>query len=417
MGESERTFQMPPGSPELAAFFTPALVIDLDVVDANVAALIGRIGHARWRPHIKTMKQARLLECLVAAGVRHFKCATLPELALIRDVMEHTRLPAHVLLAFPFAVEPARAAANLVRRTNLSLTLLADDAAHAHDLAALVEAGVTLALDVDLGMGRTGQPVAHWDEHAAQLKASLPPGGVRVVHGYDGHVHPHAPDLAADEQPARDETLRAAASAYDQLLSLTIKFADDGLLHSEAEILTSGSHSFELALNHPGLSSANIPHRVSPGTLVLSDLRCEPRASQLGIRAAAQVLSTVVSVRGSDFTLDAGSKALAPDVPAPNCEVRGVPGARALRPSEEHLPVTMRAVTEDCDGAGAGAAPYLAPRRGDRVWLVPAHVCTTVNLHQRVVYVRGTRVEGVGAVEAAGHVLRASDIADAGREA
>ncbi|MBC8071956.1 MAG: D-TA family PLP-dependent enzyme, partial [Deltaproteobacteria bacterium] len=88
------------------------------------------------------------------------------------------------------------------------------------------------------------------------------------------------------------------------------------------------------------------------------------------------------------LTLDAGSKAIAPDRPAPACIVLGHPELAAERASEEHLPMRVNGV--------------LAPARDELLLLVPDHVCTTVNLYRHAIHVRGDRIVGVGAVEAAG---------------
>jgi D-serine deaminase-like pyridoxal phosphate-dependent protein len=65
---------------------TPALVIDLAQVERNIAAMLAFVGEARrWRPHVKTIKQARIVGLLLDAGVRHFKCATIPELRMVLD--------------------------------------------------------------------------------------------------------------------------------------------------------------------------------------------------------------------------------------------------------------------------------------------------------------------------------------------
>src|SRR5690606_10366099 len=63
--------------PLLPRLASPALLIDLDAVDRNIAAVLRRCPAERWRPHIKTLKAAALIERLWAAGVHRCKCATL----------------------------------------------------------------------------------------------------------------------------------------------------------------------------------------------------------------------------------------------------------------------------------------------------------------------------------------------------
>ena len=152
--------------------------------------------------------------------------------------------------------------------------------------------------------------------------------------------------------------------------------------------MTSGSHSFHHALGHAGLRGGPWLAQVSPGTVVLSDRRTVGARDLLGLRQAAFVATRVVATPGDDrVTLDAGSKAISPDR-FPSCGVLGRADLVPQAPSEEHLPVV-------CRGS--------RPRFGDLLFLVPEHVCTTVNLHQEAVWVRGGVVVGHGPVDAAGH--------------
>ncbi|KAH8065741.1 serine dehydratase [Aureococcus anophagefferens] len=119
-------------------------------------------------------------------------------------------------------------------------------------------------------------------------------------------------------------------------------------------------------LAHAGLRDSG-RHRVSAGTVVLSDTRAEAQCP-LGLRPAAVVASRVVSTPlPRRFTLDAGVKALAADAGHPMCAVLGHEGFEPLIPSEEHLPVAVR-------------EPSDRPTKGDVFYLVPKHVCPTVNL-------------------------------------
>ena len=88
---------------EASAIPTPALLIDLDRVDTNIAAMIAQCGSAdRWRPHVKTAKAAVVMQRYLAHGVTHFKCATTKELAVLLrlgapDVLAHGQDVGHDL--------------------------------------------------------------------------------------------------------------------------------------------------------------------------------------------------------------------------------------------------------------------------------------------------------------------------------
>ncbi len=334
---------------------TPALVIDLDAVEHNVAAMATLAGPGRWRPHIKTIKQPTLVQLLLRAEIPHLKCATLDELALALRASDAAGVPTDVLLAYPQSPAGARAASRLAaQHPRATVRLLADNPGHLTQLdEALTDAPVrvSILLDVDVGMTRTGTPVDGW----SALRA---PSACDVVglHGYEGHV-------AWDERDA-------AFAAYDALVDLA-----HHLPIETTSIVTSGSHSFHHALAHRDLAEGPWSHQVSPGTLVLSDLRTNPAADHLGLEQAAFVLSRVIATpRPGQITLDAGSKALNPDCPAPGCVVVGYPSMHGLSPSEEHRPFQI-----GNDG----------PAFGEIVALVPEHVCTTVNLFREVHYTRG----------------------------
>ncbi|MCA9708479.1 MAG: alanine racemase, partial [Myxococcales bacterium] len=356
---------------------TPTLVIDLDAVEHNVAAMLRRVGHpSRWRPHVKTVKQPTLVGAMLDAGVHRFKAATPAEVALVLEAAADRALPRplDVLLAFPPDSSRLRAMIALRRaHPHVHLGLLADSPEH---LRALIEGlgrpeelpPFDLWLDVDLGMHRTGSVPAIWRDAPLPSCPWLHPVG---LHGYDG-------DLRWNE---RDR----ARAGHDELLALARTMPE-----SVRQLCTSGTHGYAHALAHPDLGAEPWDHQVGPGTLVLSDRRSAPAAADLGLRLAAFVLSRVIARPGHDrITLDAGSKALAPDCPAPGCAVLGEPGLRPLTASEEHRPVEVE----------SGPRPAL----GSLLWLVPDHVCTTVNLHAEALYVRTDAVVGSAPVLARGH--------------
>jgi D-serine deaminase-like pyridoxal phosphate-dependent protein len=97
------------------------------------------------------------------------------------------------------------------------------------------------------------------------------------------------------------------------------------------------------------------------------------------------VYSRVVSHPKSGIvTFDSGSKSVAAEV-FPAASVLGYGDARfdgqirALSPSEEHLPV-------DTSRLGDALTQQLLPR-GSGHWLVPTHICPSVNLAETVVLV------------------------------
>lgn len=367
-------------APHLHRLATPALLVDLDAVDHNIAAVVARCGQpGRWRPHLKTLKSAALLGRLLAAGVTRCKVATLDELDLALGTADRQGVALDVLLAYPQHPAGLRAAlARAAASPNCRLQVVLDSPEH---LALLVHAvpftALAAQLDVDLGMARTGASPATWSAHAAELTA-IPGLEITGLHGYDGH-------LAWDQ---RDE----ASAAHDALCDLAATLTAAGV-RRDLEIVTSGTHSYAAALAHPRLAAGPWQHQVSPGTVVLADLRSDAAIADLGLRQAACVAARVISKAEGRVTVDAGSKALAPDRPASSNRVLGWPGLAPVRASEEHLVLEHALADSEL------------PALGELVILIPDHVCTTVNLYREMLLLRAGAVAGAAAIEATGHRL------------
>ncbi|MCA9290519.1 MAG: alanine racemase [Phycisphaerales bacterium] len=357
----------------LERLITPALVVSVDAARHNIARVIAaaRGDAARWRPHLKTTKSALACRLLAAAGVRHAKCATTRELALALDTFGPD---ADLLVAHPL-VGPAlaRVAALADAHPDARVAILVE----APDALADLPRSLDVFIDVNPGMNRTGHAVDRLDDLRALARAAGP--RLRGIHFYDGH-------LAGLDAPTR----RARAhGVYDDLLALVARLRADGI--GIAEIITSGTPTFPDALAYAPFDALDgAIHRISPGTVVYHDTRTEQELPNLGLRPAAVVLTRVVSHPAPDrVTCDAGSKSIAAEVGDPCAVVLGRPDLVAARPSEEHLPLDVR----------AGAVPG----RGDVLCLVPAHVCPTVNLYDTMVVVESGREPRLEPIAARGH--------------
>ncbi len=348
---------------------TPALIIDLDIVRANISRTLehvdGRV--ERWRPHIKTSKVPEVLDLLLEAGVRHFKCATSKEaLCLLGRSRENIDL----------LICMAHRGANLRRVAELSrqfpqhrISLLSEDAEHA---ASVREVAPQLGIFIDLNPGydRTGSPLSERERIHATLNACGE--AIRGLHFYDGHLY----------RGKRSEREADCHAIYAQLVDFHAE-----LPQADLDIITSGTPTFPIAAKYPGFAA--LRHQISPGTVVYWDLTSDGLEID-GYRHATTVLSTVIS-RPSEqrITFDAGSKALDAAIGDPCCRVRDWEGLQPLRPSEEHLPVLVE----------SGEPPPV----GSRLHLIPRHVCPTVNLADEAVLVEGGEIRAIVPVAARGH--------------
>jgi len=377
-----RGYTVPMSLPDLSRYrvaderrlLTPALLVYPDIVRSNIDSTVRLLGGDanRWRAHVKSAKLRSVMAQLVSAGVRHLKCATTLELKVACEAGA-----TDVLLAYP-AVGPKveRTSALAGQFPAVAVSALVDRPEAAGWWKGT---GVGLFVDVNPGMDRTGIPDADVERIVATARA-VADAGARFggVHYYDGHI------------PSRSREAEAAAHrGYDRLIAVVEAIEVRGIV--VPEVVTAGTPAFPWTLSYRGFTGRSFVHRASPGTVVYGDATT---AAQLppawGLAPAAVVAATVVSHPAPGrVTCDAGHKTVSADAGVPTCVVLGRPDLEPLAPSEEHLPIAVPEGSE-------------APAIGEILYLVPRHVCPTVNNFDHAVIVRGGRVAGMERVDARG---------------
>jgi D-serine deaminase-like pyridoxal phosphate-dependent protein len=361
---------------DTSGILTPALLIYPDLVETNLRATLAMVkgDPGRWRPHLKTAKLETVAAQMVRLGIQTFKCATTLELATACHAGARD-----VLLALAVNGANARRVVELAReypRTRISV--LVEDAAQA---AIWHGTPVGLFIDVNSGMNRTGIDGAHEAEVVALARAAG--AAFRGLHWYDGHV----------SEPEAAEREKKAHAGYDRLLKIVRALRTAGA--DVEEVITSGTPAAPYGISYPGFQSgfqgAGFVHRVSPGTVVYNDMSSLRQLAGFGYEAAALVLATVIShPLPGQITCDAGHKSVSADAGVPTCTVVGHAGWNPLKPSEEHLPIEIPAGEK-------------IPALGEKLYLLPRHVCPTVNNFDQALLVRGGRVVEVAPVSARGH--------------
>jgi D-serine deaminase-like pyridoxal phosphate-dependent protein len=354
------------------ALSTPSLLIYTEMIEANITSALRMMnGDAnRWRPHLKTAKLGYTMRRLVARGIKAAKCATTLELvAALESGMED------VVVAFPLMGPNAKrvreiAAAHPERR----ISTLVESVDQIDEWRA---SAVGVFVDLNPGMDRTGMAEDHFEE-VGEFIDQVQKAGLRFcgLHHYDGQINNADPSAAV-----------VAREGYSRLVELIAYLKRRGI--EVREVITSGTPAMPHALNFTPFREGEFVHRVSPGTIVYNDRGSLEELPDYGFQPAALVLSTVVSrPRENRVTCDAGHKAVSADAGVPTCEVLGRPGLIGLKPSEEHLSIEVRSGE--------------TPSRGELLYLLPAHVCPTVNNFDKAVLVRGGKVEEVVPVTARG---------------
>jgi D-serine deaminase-like pyridoxal phosphate-dependent protein len=328
----------------------------------------------RLRPHTKTHKSVQLARRQLALGAAGITVAKLGE----AEVMAAAGI-SDILLAYP-VVGPLKLARlrDLLLRVP-RLTCAVDSVEVAAGLSRLGEAlgrPVPVYLEVDsTGHRRLGQPAGEASLALARRIQSLP--GVALT-GLMAHAGPAY--QARDEEELRRIAVQEAAPLAELATAL-----GPGL---QVSVGSTPTARFLDAAAGAGASEAR------PGTYIFNDRTqvalgvCRPED------VAVTILATVVSRPAPDrAVIDAGSKTLTSDTfgaAAGFGEVRGEPAMRLVRLSEEH---GVMAVPPDCDLAV-----------GDRVEIIPNHVCPCVNLTDELVGLRGGRPTERVRVDARGRV-------------
>ena len=354
---------------------TPALAIYPEIIEANIRTTLRLVGENanRLRPHVKTAKLAFTMRRFIELGITNFKCSTSLELLTACESGA-----ADVLVAYPLVGAGARrirkVAAQFEQKRISALVECREQ------IGSWEGSNIGLFIDVNPGMNRTGIEQDRTDE-IIKLARVIQNAGLafRGLHYYDGH-------LSSFDLPERE---KIAHRGYERLMEAVAALERAGI--NVVEVITAGTPAFPCTLSYSPFWDAQFIHRASPGTVVYND--CSSLAqlpSEYDYRPAAIVLTTVVSHPSAGrFTCDAGHKTVSADAGIPNCAVIGRPDFVASKPSEEHLPI---------DVTSGSSVPVV----GDVLYLIPKHICPTVNNFDHALIVDRGEIVGVESVTARG---------------
>jgi len=356
---------------------TPYLVVDVDVLEANLAAAAA---HARalgvaLRPHAKTHKSPDIARRQLAHGAVGLTVATVGEAEVFA-----AHGATDLFIAYPVWAEGPRADRLRTVARAVRLRVGADSVESVRMLAAAVHAGhpgaapLAIAVEVDSGHHRSGLP----PERAAEVAAAALDAGLAVdgVFTFPGHAYGvGAGGIDVRAAAAADEG-RALAVARDALTAAGIPCPVVSGGSTPSAAAARGDVLTEL---RPGVSALGDAQQWELGTIGAESIALTARA-------------TVVSRRAGVVVVDAGSKVLGADRPAWVSgfgRVVDEPEARITALSEHHATI-----------AWPTNAPL--PRLGARLRLAPNHVCSAVNLADELVVERAGAEHAVWPVSARG---------------
>jgi D-serine deaminase-like pyridoxal phosphate-dependent protein len=362
----------------ISAIDTPALIVDLDALDLNIAVMAeaARASNMALRPHAKTHKSVEIARRQFAAGAIGLCCQKVSEAeALLASGVADMLVSNHIVGAAK--LDKLAEIARTVR-----ITTLTSDVRHVAELEdAAQRNGVSfeIMIEIDAGDARMGLgdenkllPIA--DAIAAAPHLSL--RGLQVYNGPFQHLRPQSERAAAaktaGERAARARAMLESAGHSCAVISGggTGTFAEDAALGAFTE-LQPGSYVFmdgDYARNFTEDGSAYRPFRQSLFVLT---------------RVLRSVAADIVYV-------DAGVKALNLDSGMPTLHER--PDLAFTKAADEQGRI------ETLPG---GTTPDL----GEMLWIVPSHCDPTVNQFDWMVAVRDGVVADVWPVDARGCVL------------
>jgi D-serine deaminase-like pyridoxal phosphate-dependent protein len=353
------------------AIDTPCLLIDLDILAANVArmAALARRSAVKLRPHAKTHKSAQVAKMQLDAGATGICVATVGE----AEVMRAAGIT-DILVAYNIVGE-AKLARLLPLCTDGGITLSADSLEVAEGYSRLATATgrpIPVLLEIDSGMRRTGIEPKLAGQVGSKI-AALP--GLELIgilthagHAHDVFTHPEIEAVARQEaramQQARDELDRQGVPV---------------------QVVSAGS-----TITAPYLSSADGITEIRPGTYVFNDLRTLEMYACTPDQIAATILATVVSVASDRVVLNAGNKTLTMTSTQQHGfgKIKNRPRASFVRLSEEH-------------GVASAAGGDSKLRVGDRVEILPIHICVCVDLQREAYGVSQGKITGMIQIDAA----------------
>ncbi|HET7083177.1 MAG TPA: alanine racemase [Rhizomicrobium sp.] len=350
---------------------TPALLADLDVLEANIAHIAASCrAHAiAWRPHFKGHKTLEIAQMQISAGAIGITCAKLGEAEIlaangIKDILIANQI-----------VGPLKIARLMELLDMADVIVAVDGAENVGELAAAAgKAGKVLrvVIEVNTGTDRAGvEPGAPVVALGAEI-ARHPGLRLAGVMGWEAHT-------TAIADPREKEAAVAAAI---------------GLLTASADALRRAGHDIRIVscggtgtllycVKQPGVTEVQV------GGGVMNDQHYRWHHN-IDLPFALTVLATVTSRPApTRVILDAGRKSMSIETAVP--KPLGVPGVKDVRLYAEHAQLELE-------------APSDKPKVGDRVEFIPGYTDSTIHLHEEIIALRGEKIEAVWKVVARGKI-------------
>jgi D-serine deaminase-like pyridoxal phosphate-dependent protein len=343
---------------------TPSILVDVDRLENNIRKMaeLARKNNVALRPHIKTHKTVEIARMQLAAGASGITVAKVSE----AEIMVQAGID-DIFIAYPIiGAVKLRRLLDLNRRCRLIVGV--DSLAGASAMAESARnAGQEIAvrLEVDIGFARTG--VAR--EEMVNLAVAISQmDGLKLEGIFAFKAMTLAGKPTTDRQAAGLEEGKLAVDLADLIRSAGVNIIT---------VSIGSTPTAEFAATVPGVTE------IRPGTYVFNDMATVQSGTCTLDDCAAFVLVTIVSKNAGRLVIDGGSKTFSTDSQPDKAPLNLTGFGRILeddrlvlsRFTEEHGMITV------LDGAKDWQI-------GDQLRIVPNHICTTVNLHDTLMFVR-----------------------------
>jgi D-serine deaminase-like pyridoxal phosphate-dependent protein len=351
---------------------TPALLIDLDLLEANMseAATLCHQHGVGWRPHAKCHKSPDIARRLMEAGAIGLTCAKLGEAEMFAAAGILDLLIANFIAG-------RRKIERLVElRRKADPIICLDHLDQAEPISQAMQASgqrVRAILEIDIGLERAGVPPGRTAVELANQVAVLPGIELVGVMGYEGHL------LQVEDQGEKAARICAALA---QLSETAERIAAAGIACNI--VSCGGTGSLPFAVSQPGITE------VQAGGVIFMDAFYRYKCHLEGFRYALTILSTVVSRPAEDRAItDAGRKAMNMELQMP------------LAIGREDIVVERLSAEHGILKLGPAARDI---KIGDQIEFVPGYGDLTTVLHNQFFVLQSGRLVDIWPLTARGRL-------------
>jgi D-serine deaminase-like pyridoxal phosphate-dependent protein len=354
----------------VSALDTPALLVDIDTMDRNIAHLARTMRQVDvgWRPHAKGHKCPAIAHRQLAAGAIGVTCAKVSE----AEVMVASGVRSILIANQVVGPVKTRRLAALLAASGADVIAAVDNPANVRELndaGAAFGVRPRVVVEVDSGMKRCGVAPGEATVELARAVAASPHLELAGVMAWEGHTVSMPENEARRDEIAKAIGLLTASADAVRAAGLPVEIVSCG-----------GSGTYLHTAPQPGITE------VQAGGATMGDGFYRDLGSP--VEPALTLLATVTSRPAGDrVILDTGRRAIEPSQKLPTS--RGFDGVKNLRFSAEHGVMTL-------DG------PSEWPRVGDRIELEVNYTDQAVHLHENLFAIRDGVIEAIWPVACRG---------------